>query len=561
MRRDYLLIIGLGVLLFLPRLGSVHLFDWDEVNFAECAREMLLTGDWMRPQIDYEPFWEKPPLFLWMQAFSMYIFGVNEFAARFPNAICGILTLLVVYRIGFRLYDRMFAWLWVLAWVGSILPHLYFKSGIIDPWFNLFIFTGLYGFVEFRWQLLGLAKGTPFWTKYRHLLLGGLVLGLAVMTKGPAAVLIMVLVMGAYWAVYKFRGIGILWHGVLFFAAAGVAALAWFGLEYALHGDWFIREFLTYQVRLFQTEDSGHAGFFGYHAVVLLLGCFPASVFALSNLWGDRSCEDEVLEAHPMEDCRRSDFRLWMQILFWVVLILFSIVKTKIVHYSSLCYFPLTFLAALTFWRASNFQVFSKRFTWLMPLVGVLVGGAVMALPWIGKHISILEPLVAKDAFASEAIHAPVEWSFLHGLPGLVLVCGMVLGYLLWRKNYAWLTAQAVFISGASFTGLTMLLVVCNIEDYSQGAAIEFYQHHCDEVSYVKPVGFKSYAHLFYTNKAPVKDSKADDWEQLCCGDPGRKVYFVAKINTIGDTPHFQGCRELYRRNGFAFFERVPAGR
>jgi 4-amino-4-deoxy-L-arabinose transferase-like glycosyltransferase len=152
MRRDYLLVTGLAFLLFFPFLGGVHLFDWDEVNFAECAREMILTGDWFRPQIDYEPFWEKPPLFFWMQALAMQVFGINEFAARLPNAVCGIATFLVVYHLGRRLHDRLFGWLWVMAWAGSILPHFYFRSGIIDPWFNLLTFLGLYGFIKFRWQ-------------------------------------------------------------------------------------------------------------------------------------------------------------------------------------------------------------------------------------------------------------------------------------------------------------------------------------------------------------------------------------------------------------------------
>lgn len=63
MRRDYVLIAGLAFLFFFPFLGGIHLIDCDEINFAECAREMLLTGDWMHPQIDFQPFYEKPPLF------------------------------------------------------------------------------------------------------------------------------------------------------------------------------------------------------------------------------------------------------------------------------------------------------------------------------------------------------------------------------------------------------------------------------------------------------------------------------------------------------------------
>ncbi|HMC96996.1 MAG TPA: glycosyltransferase family 39 protein, partial [Flavobacteriales bacterium] len=111
--RAELLIVVVALLLFMPGLGAVHLFDWDEINFAEISREMIATGDYMRPQVNYQPFWEKPPLFMWMQASSMKLFGVGEFAARFPNAVCGIITLLLLFRIGTRLRDRQFGLLWV----------------------------------------------------------------------------------------------------------------------------------------------------------------------------------------------------------------------------------------------------------------------------------------------------------------------------------------------------------------------------------------------------------------------------------------------------------------
>ena len=95
-----LFLFVVGLLIFVPFLGAVHLFDWDEINFAEAAREMVLTGEYLRVHIDYQPFWEKPPLFLWMQALSMKVFGINEFAARFPNAFCGALTLPLLFILG-----------------------------------------------------------------------------------------------------------------------------------------------------------------------------------------------------------------------------------------------------------------------------------------------------------------------------------------------------------------------------------------------------------------------------------------------------------------------------
>ncbi len=61
----------LAAILFIPFLGHVHLFDWDEINFAESAREMMRTGDYFAVQINYQRFWEKPPLFFWMQVLGM----------------------------------------------------------------------------------------------------------------------------------------------------------------------------------------------------------------------------------------------------------------------------------------------------------------------------------------------------------------------------------------------------------------------------------------------------------------------------------------------------------
>ena len=80
-------IVLLAAILFIPFLGRVHLFDWDEINFAECSREMIRMDDYSRVYVNFKPFWEKPPMFFWMQSTAMKMFGITEFAARFPNAM------------------------------------------------------------------------------------------------------------------------------------------------------------------------------------------------------------------------------------------------------------------------------------------------------------------------------------------------------------------------------------------------------------------------------------------------------------------------------------------
>ena len=143
-----IVILVLGALLFIPGIGSYRLFDWDEINFAESAREMLVTGDWFNVQINFESFWEKPPLFIWMQALSMKAFGIGEFAARVPDAVAGILSLLLLFNIGRKMNGTRFGVIWTLMYGISFLPFFYFKSGIIDPWYNLFIFLAIYFFAR-----------------------------------------------------------------------------------------------------------------------------------------------------------------------------------------------------------------------------------------------------------------------------------------------------------------------------------------------------------------------------------------------------------------------------
>ena len=204
------LIVIIGLLLFLPFNGLVHLFDWDEINFAESAREMIVTRNYSTVSINFIPFWEKPPLFIWMQVVSMKIFGINEFAARFPNAICGVVTLLILFEIGRRLRNNKFGLVWALAYGASILPFLYFKSGIIDPWFNLFIFSALYFAFRYIKQREVNLNG------FKNVILSAAILGLGVLTKGPVAILLF----GAALFIYilterKFKYIG--WSDTLVF--------------------------------------------------------------------------------------------------------------------------------------------------------------------------------------------------------------------------------------------------------------------------------------------------------------------------------------------------------
>jgi hypothetical protein len=532
-------IAATAALLFIPFLGGVHLFDWDEINFAESAREMIVTGDYLTVQINFKPFWEKPPLFIWMQVLSMKLFGINEFAARFPNAICGIVTLLVLFNIGRKIRNNLFGLLWVLAYAGSVLPFFYFKSGIIDPWFNLFIFLGVYFLM-----LYAFSENTQ---KIKNIVFSAIFAGLAVLTKGPVGFLLIALTGGIFLLWVKFKVKVRIIDVVTYFVVLALVGGSWFIIQILTGNYEMVVDFIVYQVRLFQTRDAGHGGFFGYHFVVLFFGVFPSSILAL-RAFGKESTGETF---YPF-------MKKWMIILFWVVLILFSIVKTKIVHYSSLAYFPLSFLAA-----SFVYGMYQNRFQWkkwmsaIIIAISVLVTLPVMILPFVDKFkYKIIESNLINDAFAVENLNADVNWTGFEFLPGLLFLMSIVLIFIRIRKTEPLKRALFLWSITLMFTFSVILVLVPRIEKYSQNALVDFFKSKAGQDVYLKNIHFKSYATYFYGKTQPPSNPDFYDENWLLTGNIDKDVYFVTKIHRASLLEKYDSVKETGRKNGFVFFVR-----
>lgn len=526
----------LAALVFIPFLGQVHLFDWDEVNFAEGAREMLATGDYTQVQIDFKPFWEKPPLFIWLQALSMSLWGVNEFGARFPNAVAGIATLMALLYIGNKTDGKRLGLWWAALYAGSWLPHFYFKTAIIDPIFNLFIFLAFFQFY--------LLCRKP--TKWPHALWAGAFLGLAFLTKGPVAILVALLCLFVLFVLKKGR-VGISWAYLLLVACmAALVTFSWLGIDMLKNGLWFTKEFITYQIRLFRTEDAGHGGPFFYHFLILLVGCFPASLLLFQGKakWPFR--EKEVT------------FEQLMWTLFWVVLILFSIVQTKIVHYSSLCYFPLTYLAAQKTERIDILkQGLGKVPAALLVFIGVLLALAIALMPLVGIYKDKIVPYI-DDEFAVANLQAQVPWSIWECLIGVIYLLGIIICVALARKRYRkgllfLLGLQVVVIEAA------LLHFVPKVEAYSQRAAVDFYKSFAGKEVYLQPLDFVSYGYLFYSRAVPSSNPAyfSDKQNWLLEGDIDRPAYFITKITSEAKWSEHPHLKKIGEKNGFVFFVRI----
>jgi 4-amino-4-deoxy-L-arabinose transferase-like glycosyltransferase len=539
----------ISALFFLPFLGGVHLFDWDEINFAELAREMVVTGEWLRMQINYELFTEKPPLFFWLQALAMSIFGVGEYAARFPNALLGVFVLPFLYVSGKFLIDRKFGFLWSLSWFGSILPFLYFKSGIIDPFFNFFIFNGLFFLIHFFWKRKNQTDIHLSRKASSYLLLGGISVGLAILTKGPVAYLLIFLTVAVYFIINRngfTANLGALLKYSFF--ALGIFLL-WFAVDALLHGPDFIVEFTIRQWELLTTNDAGHGGFPGYHFVVLLLGCFPASIFAIRGLGRIEGIKPHV-----------QDFQQWMIILLAVVVVLFSLVGTKIIHYSSMAYYPISFLSALALW---NFSEFPRRKPYWIGISVVVIGLIAVivsfSLPIAGMNIEEVKPLFKKDPFASANLNAQVEWTYLDFIPGIILFLAILL-YMAYQQKHPLFSVRMLFFGTALWTFTGLISFIGKIESISQRAAVEFYQSYQGEEVYVTTFGYKSYVPWFYSKVMPYANPKANEREWLYHGEVDQKVIISTKVHRKSKLmEEIPDAKLLYAKNGFYFFVREPA--
>lgn len=537
------LVVHVGIVVFavvflLPGLGDVNLFDWNEINFAESAREMIISGDYLTVQINYEPFWEKPPLFFWMQVISMKIFGINEFAARFPNFLCGIASLMMLYYLGKRIYNHRFGVLWALSYGSAILPLFYFKSGIIDPWFNLFIFIGL-AWLIFYFDPAQRAK------RALNISVSALFFGLAVLTNGPMALIILLISFIIFLFTKRFKVSVTFRHIALFLIVFIATGGAWFLLQIINGNMDILRDFIQYQFRLYSAGDAVHSGFFGYHFVVLLFGVFPASVLFLKSF----TKKAEITDLQKL-------FRQWMYILFWVVLILFSIIKTKILHYSSLTYFPMTFLAAWVWekWIDRKLEIAGWQVIIIL-IISLLYAALTIVLPIAANHTDWIVQKQFKflDPFALDALNAKVYWSGYEWIIGVLLIIGVgiALIQILKRELRGMIILHLVAVF---FVTTSIYTFTSRIEGYTQRAAIKFFESLKGQDVYVNTLGYKSYAPLFYFEKMPTGNPRSAELEWLMGDELDKDAYFVIKKHRKDFYyEKYPDLEELYERDGFVF--------
>lgn len=238
--------VGIALCAFfstIPMLGSRGLFESTEARYAEVAREMLVSGNWLEPTLTGHAHWSKPPLAYWAIAAGMKLVGVNESGVRIAGAIEHVLTAVIVGLIGRELFGSFVGRVAALVFATAFFPVMAAWGASTDTLLTLFHTMAVYGFVA-AGRRHGRAARWFSW-------LGFLGIGLAFATKGPVALLCLVPIL----SIPKPHRPRLLDPtGILLGSAVG---LSWFVVEAARHPD-LVSYWLGYEILArISTDEAG----------------------------------------------------------------------------------------------------------------------------------------------------------------------------------------------------------------------------------------------------------------------------------------------------------------
>ncbi len=375
---DYAILLAVAAILTLPNLGATRLWDVDEGVNAQAAREMHENETWIIPTFNYQLRTAKPVMLYWLQRTNYSLFGLSEWSARLPSAVAAWLTVLLVYELARRMFNRATGLLAGIVLASAFEFCLLAHAATPDATLLLFTVLTYYLF----W--IGHENGARGWW-----IPTAAACGLAMLTKGPVGVALPGLVVLLYFA----------WHRELerlldrrIFAALLVFVLVagpWYTLvAVETRGEWVRVFFGRENLQRFATPMENHQGPLFYHAAALLVLFTPWSVFLPAAVWygvkGSRTAADT-----PSETLTAVRPYRFLIVWFAAYLVFFSLAATKLPNYMLPAYPAIAILTArfLVVWRDSACTV--PR--WLMPaaigglvltavavVVGLLIAGAVL---------------------------------------------------------------------------------------------------------------------------------------------------------------------------------------
>ena len=353
-----ILILATLYICYFSHLGAIGFVGPDEPRYAWIARDMAETGDWVTPRLYGKPWFEKPPLFYWGAALCFKFFGVSEAAARLPSAISALLATLALAWLAFRLYGAETT-RWLLLLLPTTVGMIGFShAAATDMPFSAMLTIAMVCAAV----VLGLTRSekSPVlplapWLAW---VLFGFFLGLAVLAKGPAGI---ILVGGAvfFWALFtkRWRDAFRLFHPVAL-ASFFATALPWYILCARRSPDFFRIFIVEHNFKRYLTPEFQHIQPFWYYVPILLLAFLPWTLGFL--VWFSKS---KQIDKGPVAVGQRNSFFLSFGLF---PLLFFSISRSKLPGYILPAMAPLTCLLVARVAEAVHLNNRSKQMTLLL---------------------------------------------------------------------------------------------------------------------------------------------------------------------------------------------------
>ncbi len=351
---------------------AVPLFDLDEGAFTEASREMLERHDFISTYLNGAPRYDKPILIYWLQAASVTLFGLNEFALRLPSSLAASIWVLALFFFMRRVTDEVTALYAGLVAALSVAVTVIGKAATADALLNMLLAMSMFSLYlyiierKLRW-LLGVYALTA----------------LGFLAKGPVAILVPGAVSLLFFAWKREWRIWLrmVLHpiGIPLFL---LIALPWYVLQYLHEGQAFIDGFFfKHNLDRFQGPMEQHGGSVFYYVPVVLIGVLPFTSAGLRAL-------------SLLRTFREDDLKLFAALWFMFVLVFFSFSGTKLPHYVNYGLSGLFILSALYLDAVRN------RFWALLP--ALLLTGLLIFIP----ELIAAQLHSVKDPFIRDALIA-----------------------------------------------------------------------------------------------------------------------------------------------------------
>jgi len=388
---------------------SIPLLGPDEPRYAEVAREMFLRHDWITPTLGGSNWFEKPALLYWLEIVSYHIFGVNEFAARFGPALCGLGTIFSVWLICRKATSNSDFANWSTLAAASTIGVIVFSRGAsFDIVVTFPLTAAMAGFIVYR--AYDERRLMPLVCFYFFI-------GIALLAKGLIGLIFPIGIVSLYyvfvWRLPKTKFLlSLVWGLPIIF----VVAATWYLPMYLRHGETFIDEFVIQQhFQRFLSNKYQHPQPFIFFFWVLPLMTIPWLPFFLISIWrafrglvkrfathhngADETSEED--EQSARDD--RPHLSSFLEICYaWMLvpLLFFSLSGSKLPGYILPSLVPAIILSALEIYRYVRQSSNIRRLvlTTAVATYVVVIASLIFVVPRFARHETVKGLITAANA-------------------------------------------------------------------------------------------------------------------------------------------------------------------